>query len=281
MALQLVSPRFHLRGLLSSGESALVLLGDDLDSGAPIVIKQPKSNCVQTAQEIAILATLSHPRVIRLSGVVQCSHGKAAVFPYAPNGDLHGQLSHGPLPEQTVRQIMFQLIEGVAYLHRNGVWHRDLKPENILVLNSDATSVVIADFGLSVRPTTPTLCEDFCGTWEYSAPELVLRESYSEKVDMWALGITMFVCLTGYYPFDYGTSEDDIIAAIACGDGESVETPDGVSECAMELIRELLANTPERRLSAEEALNHRWFDQIRKPDPWETEQESSALSGCI
>jgi serine/threonine-protein kinase Chk2 len=258
------SVHFKLKKLLSNESSSLIFLIEDLDTGLPIVLKQPKQGCTQTAQEIAILPILSHPGIIKLNGVVQCTHGLAPLFPYAPNGDLYRQLNNEGLPELTVKQIMFQLFDAVAYLHRMGVWHRDLKPENVLVMNDDLTFVVITDFGLSVCPSSATLCDDFCGTLEFSSPELLLMDCYSEKVDVWALGILMFICLTGYHPFDDGMGNDDLIHTIINCDIETIEKPDDISDNAMQLMTELLANAPEKRISAEEALNHSWFNDIRK-----------------
>jgi serine/threonine protein kinase len=141
-----------------------ILLVEDIDTGALIVIKRPKAGRTQTAQDLAIVPTLSHPSIINLIGEAPFLHELAAVFRYAPDGNLHEQLHGGSLSHQTVNHMMTQFFDAVTYLHRNSVWHRDLKPANILVWNSDTISVMITDFGLTIRPCGATLCNAFHGT---------------------------------------------------------------------------------------------------------------------
>jgi serine/threonine protein kinase len=202
---------------------------------------------------------------MKLEGVARTAHGDAPVYAYAPHGDLFAQLNTGPLPENTVKQIMFQLFDAVAYLHNHGVWHRDLKPENVLVLNGAVTSVAITDFGLAVRPGVAALRDGFVGTMQYSPPEVLLNCGYNEKVDTWALGIIMFVCLTRWHPFDCGRTMGELAQEIIWSDFGGVGQFDEVSESAMDLMVGLLAKEPEDRLSAEQALHYPWFDDIR-PD---------------
>jgi serine/threonine-protein kinase Chk2 len=264
--LSLACIQFKCERLLADQSTCLVLLAEDLDNPRRIVVKQPKAQCGQTLQELAILPLLSHPGIMKLEGVARTPHGDAPVYAYAPHGDLFAQLNTGPLPENLVKQIMFQLFDAVAYLHNHGVWHRDLKPENVLVLNGDLTSVAITDFGLAVRPGVPALRDGFIATIQYSPPEVLLNSSYNQKVDTWALGITMFVCLTGWHPFDYGQTLEELAQDIIWNDFGSVEQFEAVGESAMNLLVGLLAKKPENRLSADQALCHPWFDDIR-PEP--------------
>jgi serine/threonine protein kinase len=170
----------------------------------------------------------------------------------------------GGLPEWKVKQIMFQLFQAVAHMHARGVWHRDLKPENILV--TEDGSVVIADFGHAVRAAGAargTLEAAVCGTTEYSAPELILCLPSSEKVDIWSLGVTMFVCLTGFYPFECDDDPEAIKLQIIYGAIHELERPSGVSASAMALVRRLLVDDADARPSAAAALNDQWFDDLR------------------
>jgi serine/threonine protein kinase len=266
--------KFHPKQVLFDEATSLLLLGEELGTGHRIVVKQPKAGCTQTVQELAILPTLSHPRIIKLKGVANCAHGEAPVFPYAPNGDLRDHVDLGPLPESTVKHIMFQLLHAVAYMHGRGVWHRDLKLENILVLNNDASSVVITDLGLAVRPNTQSLNDGEIGTFEYSSPEQHLNYPYSEKVDNWSLGIVMHLCLTGFHPFDDGQGEEELRMNIICSDFGNMEVPNGISDDAIDLMRGLLANNPDDRLSAQDALQHRWFDEVQNTRLYEEDSGS-------
>jgi serine/threonine protein kinase len=155
------------------------------------------------------------------------------------------------------------VLDGLVYLHACGVWHRDLKPQNILVREYEQPSVVISDFGLAVHTHQPTLCDGFIGTLEFAAPELVFGGNYSEKVDCWALGVTMYTCLTNRNPFEPLNQFQELATNIAYSDFSVEEVPEGISNQAAELMARLLANQDHQRPSALEALNHPWFDDLR------------------
>lgn len=104
------------------------------------------------------------------------------------------------LSESEAKLIFKQLIEGMDYLHKNHIVHRDLKLENIL-LDKDK-NVKIIDFGFSTTTAKNKPLNVCCGTPSYMAPELVARKSYfGHLVDVWALGVLLFVLLCGHFPF--------------------------------------------------------------------------------
>lgn len=115
-------------------------------------------------------------------------------------GELFTQIvERGSFSEADAREIIHQILDGLHYLHENGIVHRDLKPENLLC--SDNGSVVISDFGLSKFFERGQLLHTRCGTIGYTAPEIVLGESYSPKVDLWAVGVVTYILLSGIAPF--------------------------------------------------------------------------------
>jgi len=104
------------------------------------------------------------------------------------------------LPESEVKVIFQQLAEGVSYLHKHNIAHRDLKLENILI-NSDK-NIKIIDFGFSLVTSKNKPLNICCGTPSYMAPELIAKKNYyGHLVDIWALGILLFVLLSGQFPF--------------------------------------------------------------------------------
>jgi serine/threonine protein kinase len=102
-----------------------------------------------------------------------------------------------------------QIAEGIEYLHSQNIAHRDIKLDNILI--EDKTNIVkIIDFGFSVMCSSIQKLKIFCGTPSYMAPEITMKKEYDGKtVDMWALGVLLYVMLTGIFPFK-GTSEADL-----------------------------------------------------------------------
>jgi MAP/microtubule affinity-regulating kinase len=108
--------------------------------------------------------------------------------------------------EITARRIFKQVAEGVAYLHQQNIVHRDIKLDNILVEES-TRMVKLIDFGFSVVVAGGQRLKVFCGTPSYMSPEIVRKNEYDGKpVDVWALGVLLFVLLTGTFPFR-GVSE--------------------------------------------------------------------------
>ena len=109
--------------------------------------------------------------------------------------------------EDRSKQIAHQIATALYYLHSFGVAHRDLKPENILMENkTDDSDLKIVDFGLSkiIGPSETSL--DPFGTLSYVAPEVLLQKPYGKEVDLWSLGIIIYLCLSRVLPFD---DEDD------------------------------------------------------------------------
>ena len=138
----------------------------------------------------------------------------------ATGGELFDRVvESGSFSEKDACFMIKQVIEACAYLHSIGICHRDLKPENVLMLSSDENSpdykvVKIADFGLSSLSAVEyqATMATACGTPEYLAPELVAmvandeesEVAYSSKVDIWAIGVILYVMISGFHPFYTG-----------------------------------------------------------------------------
>lgn len=122
-----------------------------------------------------------------------------------------------------------QVLEGVAYLHKKGIVHRDLKLENLLLVDDSPRAFVkIADFGLSKVFSKDTTLSTVCGSPQYMAPELLMMESnmeYSPAVDVWSMGVILFILLVGYSPF--GAPAALTPAPRACAAG----VPDSAASC--------------------------------------------------
>ncbi len=116
------------------------------------------------------------------------------------------------LPEARIRNIMFQIFQGLAFMHKNGFFHRDMKPENLLVSREGV--VKIADFGLAREIRSRPPFTDYVSTRWYRAPEVLLRSlSYNAPIDVWAMGAIMAELYT-FRPLFPGASEPDEIYKI-------------------------------------------------------------------
>jgi len=144
--------------------------------------------------------------------------------------------------------------------------HRDLKPENFLYQGKDINSELkVIDFGLSKILSKNSKLQKMktrAGTSYYISPE-VLAGNYDQSCDMWSAGCILYILLCGYPPF-YGDNNKEILTMVQKGkfdfDGEEW---DNVSNDAKDLIKKLIT-PPERRLTAAEALQHRWIRTFNK-----------------
>jgi serine/threonine protein kinase len=257
---------YVLEHLISDELTTQVWAGFRADTHQPVVLKIPKPRCVQIRREEEMLPLVEHGHIIKLQDVVGTENGACLVLPYAFGGDLYGMVSAGSIGEDETRTLIFHILGALNHLHKESIWHRDVKPENILLMRSDCdlNSAVLSDFGFSGKFDQPCW-NDYCGSPHYCAPELYLQKPYNEKIDIWALGITMFVCLTGALPYN-STQTRAMVREITSGLPHLLEFR-GLAQVSIEgrdLLRKMLTKEADARISAEEALCHPWFDCFRE-----------------
>jgi calcium/calmodulin-dependent protein kinase I len=152
------------------------------------------------------------------------------------------------------------------YLHSVGIVHRDLKPENLLYSTNDPASpkydvIKVADFGLAkiIAGAADHSMSTTCGTPGYVAPEILEQKGYGKEVDLWSIGVILYILLCGFPPF-YDDNNSLLFMAIKKGD-YSFPSPywDKVSKPAIDLIQNLLQVDPAKRLTIEEAMLHPWI----------------------
>jgi len=213
--------------------------------------------------EIAALKLLcGGPHIVRLHDVFkgnQCVH---MVMEEMKGGELLQRVVEKEVyTEREARQTCKVLFDAIDYCHKKRIAHRDIKPENILLVNKDDdTSIKIADFGFSKKVTKRRCLSTLCGTAAYVAPEVLNLniKGYDERADMWSIGVVTYILLGGYAPFEGPTNE--LAAQIILGDYEFDEQYWGhISNNAKSLISSLLTVNPDKRSSAEEALQSDWM----------------------
>jgi len=225
-----------------------------------------ENNSDQTfLQEIEILSKLDHPNIIKIFDYYTDKNNFYVVNELATGGELYAQIVNLQFfTEDNAALIMKQLLSAVYYLHSNNIVHRDLKPENILMETNNVGdySIKLIDFGTAVTFSKKKM-KEITGSPFYIAPE-VLKNSYNNKCDVWSCGVILFVLLCGYPPFNAPT-EDEILQLVVQGkyNFNSVEW-ESVSENAKQLIRKMMTYDPQKRITAEEALNDPWFTKRRE-----------------
>ncbi|CAF0978386.1 unnamed protein product [Adineta ricciae] len=220
----------------------------------------------QIQAECNILQGLDHPCIIRVYDVYDTPNAVYIILELVEGGELFDRIvASGQFDEPTTKFLFRQMCLGVKYLHDRSITHRDLKPENVLLTSPDTneTLVKITDFGLSRFINETTLMKTFCGTPNYLAPEVLItrgESSYTNKVDVWSLGVILYVCLVGYPPFSDSISgkplNDQIIEGLYTFPDEFWSD---VSDSAKDLIRKMMCTDPAKRLTMDGVLQHPWL----------------------
>lgn len=216
--------------------------------------------------ECLILQRLHHPFIIRIHDVIDTQDALFIILELVEGGELFNRIvSQGQFNEITTKFLFRQMAIGVKYLHDNSITHRDLKPENILLTSTDLNEslIKITDFGLSRLINEASLMKTFCGTPNYLAPEVLVTHgegSYTNKVDVWSLGVILFICLVGYPPFCESPDSPPLTEQILKG---LYTFPDAfwsdISDSAKDLVRQMMCVDPNKRLTIASVLEHPWL----------------------
>lgn len=242
-----------------SGTPARRLSGKD---GARAIKKVPKRRVSNSTEsflaEVEVLKQLDHPNICKLYEVFEDDDNIFLVMDLCRGGELFDRIAEGDLGgEAQVAKLIRQLSHAVRYCHDRGIIHRDIKPENILFVSSDSDAPAkLIDFGIACHFKQTEHRKDEKGTEAYLAPEVKNNSSYSEKCDLWSLGVLLYAMLSGSLPFK---------SAAAARKGDfSLEAEEwySISPEAKDLIRQLLVVEPLDRLSAAKVLEHPWVTKF-------------------
>ncbi|XP_015432405.1 PREDICTED: serine/threonine-protein kinase GIN4-like [Dufourea novaeangliae] len=212
--------------------------------------------------EIALLSLCSQsPRVVRLHDVYETPKEIILVMEYAPGGDLQTLIDGDLVPlEGDVVHFVRQLVEGLAYLHERNIAHLDIKPQNLVMMGSfPECEVKLCDFEISRVILEGTEVREILGTPDYVAPEILHYEPITLAADMWSLGVTTYVLLTGFSPFG-GETDQETFQNISLAE---VDYPDelfgDISAQAKDFVAKLLVLDPCARMTAKQCLRHDWL----------------------
>uniref|UniRef100_A0AAQ5YLR4 Protein kinase domain-containing protein n=1 Tax=Amphiprion ocellaris TaxID=80972 RepID=A0AAQ5YLR4_AMPOC len=235
-------------------------LSAELGRGATSIVYRCEEKQTQKPYAVKVLKkTVSD--AIQLKEIFETDTDIALVLELVTGGELFDRIvERGYYSERDAAHVIKQILEAVAYLHENGVVHRDLKPENLLYadLSLDAP-LKIADFGLSKIIDDQVTMKTVCGTPGYCAPEILRGNAYGPEVDMWSVGVILYILLCGFEPFFDPRGDQYMYSRILNCDYEFVSPWwDEVSLNAKDLVSKLIVLDPHKRLSVREALQHPW-----------------------
>ncbi|XP_060197219.1 calcium-dependent protein kinase 34-like [Lycium barbarum] len=222
-----------------------------------------KEDIEDVRREVQIMHHLTgQPNIVELKGAYEDKHSVHLVMELCAGGELFDQIiAKGHYTERAAASLLRTIVQIVHTCHSMGVIHRDLKPENFLLLSKDEDAPLKAtDFGLSVFYKQGDVFKDIVGSAYYIAPE-VLKRRYGPEVDIWSIGVMLYILLCGVPPF-WAENEHGIFNAILRGHVDFSSDPwPSVSSGAKDLVRKMLTVDPRQRLTAMQVLNHSWIKE--------------------
>ena len=248
---------------------------------------QQQQEDLKLQQEMNLLLSIDHPNIVKfinhyVEPINNYSVNTYLVLEKMNSGELFQRIiNKSKLRIDETKAIFRQILSGLEYLHDHDIIHRDIKPENILLDITPKTSphqksmgpwdkdefdikVKIADFGLAKFIGELKFTNTLCGTPAYVAPEILKPNcrKYSTKVDLWSLGVLLYVCLCGFPPFSDELGPPNMKEQILTGQ-YAFYSPywDEISDVVLDLISNLLIVDPNERFNVEQTLNHFWFNE--------------------
>uniref|UniRef100_A0A3Q1JQ25 non-specific serine/threonine protein kinase n=2 Tax=Anabas testudineus TaxID=64144 RepID=A0A3Q1JQ25_ANATE len=259
---------YEIERTIGKGNFAVVKLATHIITKAKVAIKivdktqLDDENLKKIFREVQIMKLLKHPHIIRLYQVMETERMIYLVTEYASGGEIFDHLvAHGRMAEKDARKKFKQIVAAVHFCHCRNIVHRDLKAENLLLDHN--LNIKIADFGFSNIFSRGQLLKTWCGSPPYAAPELFEGKEYDgPKVDIWSLGVVLYVLVCGALPFD-GSTLHNLRARVLSG---KFRIPFFMSTDCEYLIRHMLVLEPSRRLTMEQICKNKWMRQ-GDPDP--------------
>ena len=273
---------------IDHGAFGTVLHVLDLTTNKDMAVKVITKNATRYShidkmkEEVSILRILSHPNIVKFYGYIETTNQLLIKMEYIKYGSLKQWIKkRDKISEEEASIILKKILSAIEYLHSKQICHRDIKPENIMLSEeNDLNSIKIIDFGLSAQNFDLLINNDYCGTYIYMAPELIEKKLYFNSVDMWSIGILMFILLNkGKHPFYVkGDTKREIAKKIKIG---KINFYEKISPMAKHLILKLLEPNPSWRYTAIQAIKHPWITRNVNDIPPKTFNEILIRSNNI
>uniref|UniRef100_A0A674BU21 Myosin light chain kinase, smooth muscle n=1 Tax=Salmo trutta TaxID=8032 RepID=A0A674BU21_SALTR len=214
-------------------------------------------------QEIAIMNSLHHPKLVQCIDAFEGKSDIVMVLEMISGGELFERIidEDFELTEREVIKYMLQIVDGVHYIHKQGIVHLDLKPENIMCVNKTGSTIKLIDFGLARRLENSGTLKVLFGTPEFVAPEVINYEAISYPTDMWSIGVICYILVSGLSPF-MGDNDNETLSNVTSATWDFEDDAfDEISDHAKDFITMLLKKDMKARLTCDRCYEHPWLKQ--------------------
>ena len=201
-SLRILKAYYKINKAIGKGAFGVVYKAFELCSGRRVAIKQIKidtNNKNLVAKEIEVLKKVEHPNIVKYFNFLKEDNYIFIIMEFLEGGTLKEYIQENSqnITEDIAREIIKQIFNALSYLHYScDVCHRDVKPENIMFSEkNNISSLKLLDFGLSSDSFESKLRLQNCGTLTYMAPEQISGAIYSKAVDVWSVGIILYMLL--------------------------------------------------------------------------------------
>ncbi|KAF8158498.1 hypothetical protein B0H34DRAFT_709124 [Crassisporium funariophilum] len=256
---------YQLGDSLGKGAFGQVYRALNWATGETVAVKEiqltniPKGELGEIMSEIDLLKNLNHPNIVKYKGFVKTREYLYIILEFCENGSLHNiSKRFGKFPESLVAVYISQVLQGLVYLHDQGVIHRDIKGANILT-NKDGT-VKLADFGVAAK-TGGVTDGAVVGSPYWMAPEVIEQSGATTASDIWSVGCVVIELLEGHPPYH---TLDPMPALFRIVQDDCPPIPEGASPIVKDFLYHCFQKDCNLRISGKKLLRHPWMVSARK-----------------
>jgi serine/threonine protein kinase len=249
-----------IRKSIGKGSFSKIYKGRCLKTQKKVAIKIIKKRNINNEnnvlREIQVMKMIKHENVIKLIDVLASDNKYYLILEFCSNGDLKKHTKHKNISENTLREYMSQIRDGLYELYTKNIIHRDLKPHNILVTENNKLKISDFGFAKSYNPDE-NLKQTMCGSPIYMAPEILQGKKYDISADLWSFGVIMYELFYNKVPIS-GYDIGDLVTNVSKFKYIPGSDKEISNECD-DLLRQLLKKNPKERIQWEKFIEHPWF----------------------
>lgn len=272
--------------MIGKGSFARVYMVEDKDTKVNYAVKAFNKEYLMSQpngrdsliNEIEIMQSIKHQNIMNIIELHESKNSIYLVLELLEGGELFTFISNRKkLTYSDVAQVMIGILKALAYMASKKIIHRDLKPDNLLFKSIDSCDIKIADFGLATRCDVNDYLYKRCGTPGFVAPEVINASSkihvpFTPECDVFSAGVVFHILLTGDPVFMGKTYSEIIVKNKQC----KVNLTHPMlkkNKVALDLLKHMLEFNPENRISADEALKHKFFENLGTSDLYKGDVE--------